>query len=106
MTLALYSDSDCRIEYKYATAGSVLQGHYLTGNAAKLFNDAMEPYKYCQPCRAAAIRSSYGSSYGSNRRRLEDDPNEGYFQCDDDAGYTNVSSSKCGRKNVPVRTAV
>ena len=91
MTLALYSDSDCRIEYKYATAGSVLQGHYLTGNAAKLFNDAMEPYKYCQPCRAAAIRSSYGTSDSSNRRRLEDDPNEGYFQCDDDAGYTNVS---------------
>jgi hypothetical protein len=90
MTLALYMDSDCRIEYKYATAASVLQGKYLTGTTAKLFNDAMEPYKYCQPCRAAAIRSSYGAS-SSNRRQLSDDVNGGYLQCNDDAGYTNVS---------------
>jgi hypothetical protein len=90
ITLALYEDIDCRIEYNYANVSSVLEGKYLTGDASQLFNDAMEPYKYCQPCRAAALSSSYGSDDdGGRRRRLEDDPNDGYFECNDDAGYTN-----------------
>ena len=94
MTLALYEDAKCSVEYmqydnselEYALA----KEGYLTAGYLDTWNDALSVYKYCQPCPAS--NRNYNNNNNNHRgRRLEDDPNEGYFQCDDAAGYTNVN---------------
>lgn len=108
MTYGLYTDARCSIDYKgdeITMQQALLQGDggddLLSVNYLEYWNEAMEIYRVCQPCRAYALNEGYG---GQNRRRqlkegliqksrqLEDnDPNNGLFQCDDAAGYTNVN---------------
>jgi hypothetical protein len=84
MTYALYGDNYCEKEYDgmsvsvetVAASMGLLYGKYL-----RQWNDALEVYKVCQPCRAYNLQysksssgySAYSSStksyyYGSNRR--------------------------------------
>mmetsp|Transcript_10870 Transcript_10870/g.18015 ORF Transcript_10870/g.18015 Transcript_10870/m.18015 type:complete len:449 (-) Transcript_10870:54-1400(-) len=92
MTFGVYTDSKCSIEYMdsdvYADEIIASEG-YLSGADLDTWNTGLDVYKYCHPCPASDRRS--GNNNDNNRRRLEDDPNGGYFQCDDDAGYTNVN---------------
>jgi hypothetical protein len=84
MQNSLYSDEVCKTEYN----GSDLDVDsiayslgMLSGSDLSLWNSYLEPFKVCQPCKAYNL--------GGNRRDLSD--NGGSFQCDDDAGYTNVN---------------
>ena len=94
MTYGLYTDARCSVDYTgdEVTLEQLLKngdGEGLSWENLQYWNDAMEIYRVCQPCRAYAL-----NSYGGDRkkqRQLEDDPNNGLFQCDDAAGYTNVN---------------
>lgn len=54
--------------------------------------------QYCNPCRAANRKTSDGDEHGGKARALGqgydddlEDPNDGYWECNDAAGYTNVN---------------
>jgi hypothetical protein len=111
MTYGLYTDARCSVDYvgDEVTMEQVLFGggehgggdELLSAQYLKYWNEAMEIYRVCQPCRAYALHEGYGGERrrrqlaeqgGQKKRRLEDnDPNNGLFQCDDAAGYTNVN---------------
>jgi hypothetical protein len=111
MTYGLYIDSACKTEYSgfeidvedVAKNMGLLYGDYL-----QQWNDALEVYKVCQPCRAYNLKNNY-QSY--NYRRLDEDeedyedPNDGYFQCDDDADYTNVNQCMKFRTHAELEVA-
>ena len=167
MTYALYTDYVCKNEYdglsvsvdSVAKSMGLLYGDYLDE-----WNDALEIYKVCQPCRAynlqyshsssSSSKSSYqnryskysngkyqyysssassnsgnsgynkynsysyyasqkqnengnGNNYGNGRMLGDDDydPNEGYFECDDDADYTNVNQCMKFRTHAELEVA-
>lgn len=175
MTYALYTDYICKSEYdglnvavdSVAKSMGLLYGDYLDQ-----WNDALEIYKVCQPCRAYNLQYSYSSSkssyssssymnryskysngkyqyysssassnygsssgynkynsyayyasqhqnngggndgynrYGNGRKLADDDdyydPNEGYFECDDDADYTNVNQCMKFRTHAELEVA-
>lgn len=105
----------------------------LYGSSLDAWNDALEVYKVCQPCMAYNLAVDYqannygyydgdyngdsdnsgnsGNSGGSSwwkwggNRKLGDDPNEGYFQCDDDADYTNVNQCMKFRSHADLEVA-
>lgn len=106
MAFGLYTDSICKTEYtgsSYNAATVASQLGYLSGNYLTAWNKAMNQYKQCQPCIATDTRSyrssssssssGYSNRYSKNNggRELGDDENNGYFTCNDDAGYTNVN---------------
>jgi len=110
MTYGLYTDARCSQDYEgeEVTMQQLLQGDggddLLSMEYLDYWNEAMEIYRVCQPCRAYALNNGYGGNnrrqlkekfagqYADNKRKLEDnDPNNGLFQCDDAAGYTNVN---------------
>jgi hypothetical protein len=94
MTYGLYSDEVCKTEYdlpdkdidSITKSMGLLYGSYL-----QKWNDGLEAFKVCQPCKAYNLKNNYASSnyYGSYSD--SSDPNAGYFQCYDDADYTNVN---------------
>jgi len=96
MTNALYTDSNCKTEYEgldvdvetIAASMGLLYGDYLTE-----WNDGLEAWKVCRPCMAHSLANQYvsTSSYNDDDAWQQSDPNEGYFQCNDDADYTNVN---------------
>jgi hypothetical protein len=94
MTYGLYTDSICKTEYdlpdKNIDTITRTMG-LLYGSGLKKWNDGLEAFKVCQPCKAYNLKNTYASSnyYGSYSD--SSDPNQGYFQCYDDAGYTNVN---------------
>lgn len=153
MTYALYEDYVCKTEYdgvsvsvdSVASSMGLLYGSYLDQ-----WNDALEIYKVCQPCRAYNLQysnsnsnyksrySKYSNSngkyqyysqsasasagynkyskysnynYGNGRQRELNnddyyyDPNDGYFQCDDDADYTNVNQCMKFRTHAELEVA-
>lgn len=115
MTHGLYIDSACKTEYdgldvdvdSVAANMGLLYGSYLD-----TWNDALEVYKVCQPCRAYNIKNDYDGGYQDNGdRRLDgdydyyNDVNEGYFQCSDDAGYTNVNQCMKFRTHAELEVA-
>ena len=88
----MYTDASCTVPY---TGGrvrlqDVVEEYYGNSVAADIdmWNEAFGIFHYCQPCKAYTLSSSNNGDDGGGD---EDDPNEGYFQCDDDAGYTNVN---------------
>lgn len=86
MQNALYSDEICKTEYNGSDldVDSVAYSlGVLSGNDLSLWNSYMEPFKVCQPCKAYNLNSG--------RRDLSNYNSGGSFQCDDDAGYTNVN---------------
>lgn len=88
MDLGLYTDSYCTTPYTGSgvSMSSLVNGYY--GNSLDehiaMWNEAFDVFHYCQPCKAYALWNTGGGGG-------DDDSNGGYFQCDDDAGYTNVN---------------
>jgi hypothetical protein len=89
MNLGLYTDSSCTIDYKRGKIKleDVVKYYYGTSvyDHIDTWNEAFSTFHTCQPCKAYKLSSSKSDNYGAN------DPNKGYFQCNDDAGYTNVN---------------
>ncbi|CAB9515996.1 expressed unknown protein [Seminavis robusta] len=129
MTYGLYTDSACKYEYEgldidpdsVSASMGLLYGSYL-----EAWNDALEVYKVCQPCKAYNLQQQssswqYNSSAGAYQYykndddddshddndddSLANDPNEGYFQCDDDAGYSNVNQCMKFRSHAELEVA-
>lgn len=101
MTLGLYTDSACSVEYLgNQTVDDILQqqhqegghrelrGGLLLGENLQIWNDALSVYKVCQPCRAYNLYADQGEQ---QHRTLNDNANDGYFECNDIAGYTDVN---------------
>lgn len=88
MTVGLYTDSSCTLPYtgRKVKAGDFLQysGSNLDNHIAK-WNEAFGIFKHCQPCKAYSLSSKKGNADD------DDNVNGGLFQCNDDAGYTNVN---------------
>jgi len=81
MTYALYEDSVCATEYEgnqynvesIAASMGLLYGYYM-----EQWNNAMEVFKVCQPCRAYNLQNSYkyrssSRNYGGNRDLNEEE---------------------------------
>ncbi|GKY98948.1 hypothetical protein MPSEU_000850600 [Mayamaea pseudoterrestris] len=114
LTLALYTDDICKTEYmgNYVTVEDAAGDEFVTGSNLELFNDAMEYYKYCNPCRAANRKTSDENERGGKVRALgqgydddQEDPNDGYWKCSDAAGYTNVNQCMKFRTHTTFRVA-
>lgn len=92
MTVGLYTDSRCRYEFVHEeiTAQSVVQDMEVLQYIDQ-WNYGLEVYKTCQPCRAYSLQGQNGRQ----RRRTENggnnNANNGYFTCNDAAGYTDVN---------------
>ncbi|GAX29311.1 hypothetical protein FisN_16Hh255 [Fistulifera solaris] len=102
MTLGLYTDAACSVEYmgnqtvddllqqqqQHQGGHRELRGGLLLGEYLQKWNDALSVYKVCQPCRAYNL-------YADGRRQRElnnnNNANDGYFECNDIAGYTDVN---------------
>jgi len=71
MTYSLYTDYICSSEYEgydYNVESVAANMGLLYGSYMEAWNDAMEPFKVCQPCRAYNLQNSYSSgSYGYNK---------------------------------------
>jgi len=99
MSIGLFLDSRCSQDYMgdEITVEDILNNgsndDFLSEYNIEYWNKAMEIHRICQPCRAYALYEGYGDGNNNRdrRRRLDDDPNNGLFQCDDAAGYTNVN---------------
>ena len=94
MTYGLYSDSICKNEYDLPdmNVDTITKSlGLLYGSSLQTWNNGLEAFKVCQPCKAYNLKNTYASSnyYGSYSD--SSDPNNGYFQCYDDADYTNVN---------------
>eukprot|EP00536_Pseudo-nitzschia_multiseries_P012322 jgi/Psemu1/260480/estExt_Genewise1Plus.C_4660012 len=117
MTYALYTDYVCATEYEgydlnvesVAANMGLLYGSYM-----EAWNDAMEPFKVCQPCRAYNLQNSGSSSKSSSYYKTANgwyndddgyDPNNGYFRCDDDADYSNVNQCMKFRSHADLEPA-
>jgi len=120
MTHGLYTDSNCKYEYEGLDTNidSIAKNMgLLYGKYVDQWNDALEIYKVCQPCRAYNINNNYDMGYTyaneaeNGDRRLDgdysysSDVNEGYFQCNDDAGYTNVNQCMKFRTHAELEVA-
>lgn len=112
MTYGLYTDSSCKTEYegldvdvdKVSKTMGLLYGSYL-----QEWNEGLEIFKVCQPCKTSNLGNTYStSSYSENVDEYyyyNGDPNDGYFQCDDDAGYTNVNQCMKFRTHAELEVA-
>lgn len=144
MTYGLYTDYICKTEYTDSSPSveTVAKSMgLLYGSNLDKWNDALEIYKVCQPCKAynLQVTDPYSGSYrysegGDGRRRRmdqqdpnnkntqddmdrdlsyynsyyyydSDDPNQGYFQCDDEAHYTNVNQCMKFRSHAELEVA-
>ena len=129
MTYGLYTDSACKTEYEgldvdvdtVSASMGLLYGSYL-----QQWNDGLEAFKVCQPCKAYNIANDYSTWSYSNKNnsyyytpnndddsshsaedddQYRSDPNQGFFQCDDDAGYTNVNQCMKFRSHAELEVA-
>lgn len=106
MTYALYTDSVCSIEYEgydynvesVAAGMGLLYGEYM-----QQWNDAMEVFKVCQPCRAYNLQNSYkkrSSSYRyysyKNNRDLSDGTDEQTEEKDANRELGNYNNNNNG----------
>ena len=113
MTYGLYTDQYCKTEYEGldVDVDKVAKNMgLLYGNSLNTWNDALEIYKVCQPCRAYNLQNNFDAGYDGGRRldgdySYYDDVNEGYFQCRDDAGYTNVNQCMKFRTHAELEVA-
>lgn len=65
MTYSLYTDYVCATEYEgydYNVESVAANMGLLYGSYMEAWNDAMEPFKVCQPCRAYNLQNSKSSS--------------------------------------------
>jgi hypothetical protein len=115
MTYGLYTDEYCKTEYEGLDVDVERVARnmgLLYGNTLSTWNDALEIFKVCQPCRAYNLENNFDMGYdGDGDRRLAgdysyyDDVNAGYFQCRDDAGYTNVNQCMKFRTHAELEVA-
>ena len=107
MGYGLYTDARCEYEYdgNEVTLQQVTKGndYLLSQENLEYWNEAMEVYKVCQPCRAYALQEGgkhYGGNDNDNNKNNNNndenddyyfDPNNGNFECYDMADYTNVN---------------
>jgi hypothetical protein len=137
MTYTLYTDYICATEYEgnqYNVESIAAKMGLLYGKYMEQWNNAMEVFKVCQPCRAYNLQntkskskssgyysnSKYWSSgnrelsnnngYSANSGWYQDDddsydPNNGYFRCDDDADYSNVNQCMKFRTHAELEAA-
>jgi hypothetical protein len=97
MYYGLFTDDVCKTEYNgnsvdVDTIASNM--NLMSSSDIEQWNTYMEPFKVCQPCKTYNLNSGYSNSDnggGEGDYDIDDDPNNGYFQCNDDAGYTNVN---------------
>eukprot|EP00546_Thalassionema_frauenfeldii_P002251 CAMPEP_0178936684 /NCGR_PEP_ID=MMETSP0786-20121207/25318_1 /TAXON_ID=186022 /ORGANISM="Thalassionema frauenfeldii, Strain CCMP 1798" /LENGTH=439 /DNA_ID=CAMNT_0020615131 /DNA_START=64 /DNA_END=1383 /DNA_ORIENTATION=+ len=109
----IYSDEDCSQESEYVSFSDYVQIHYnyyygSNGNSAaqtwnstfSKWNDYMNVYKICQPCRAYNLlpdgnMRDYEGEEGGRRVREENDgqgdAEQWGYDCYDDAGYRNCN---------------
>lgn len=120
MQLGLYTDSICKTEFTGAASLSDTDAYdsalknagYLTRDTdLTKWNNALNVYKYCQPCRTFDLKNTGYSKNNNDRRRVQDennyyDPNNGLFACTDDAGYTNVNQCMKFRSQTTMQPAV
>jgi hypothetical protein len=113
MTYGLYADSTCKTEYDGSgidiDVDSVAASMgMLYGSSLAQWNEGLEIFKVCQPCRAYNLKNTYVSTSGGGDQgnyNYYNDPNEGYFMCDDDAGYTNVNQCMKFRTHAELEVA-
>jgi hypothetical protein len=101
MTYGLFTDAKCSMDYHgdEVTMESVLlesedshdDSGLLSLEYLDQWNEAMEIYKVCQPCRAYSLKNNNKNNNNQNNNDDDYDPNNGLFQCSDAAGYTNVN---------------
>lgn len=71
MTYSLYTDNICSTEYDgydYNVESVAANMGLLYGSYMEAWNDAMEPFKVCQPCRAYNLQNSKSSSSSSYKK--------------------------------------
>jgi hypothetical protein len=107
MTVALYEDSRCSVEYTGTDVdveAVIADEGYLTGADLEAWNAAMDVYKYCQSCTASNLNDNGNNRdfFRQRQRKLDDG---GYFQCDDAAGYTNVNQCMKFRSKTTMEAA-
>jgi len=120
-TYGIYSDAYCSVEsdyvqihYNYYYGYDGYEAAQTWNSTFEMWNEYMEVYKICQPCRAYSLfpDNSGDNSNDEGRRKLEDnydddgyDANDIYkeyndgdgdeeqwgYNCYDDAGYTNCN---------------
>ena len=110
MALGLYLDDACKEEYigGYTLVDNIAASLGLIyGNDLDSWNKALEVYKVCQPCRAYNLNDNEGGNayYYDNEGCYQEDVNGGYFQCEDDAGYTNVNQCMKFRTHAELEAA-
>lgn len=108
MGYGLYTDARCSVDYTgdEVTPESVFGGDgdggdYLSTEDLEYWNEAMEIYRVCQPCRAYSLNNGGNNKdrrRRKGRRQLDEEPNNGAFDCDDAAGYTNVNQVRTSNR--------
>ena len=109
MTYSLYTDQVCSQEYEgydYNVESVAANMGLLYGEYMEQWNEAMEVFKVCQPCRAYNLQNSYSSSknYGysnnnngnNNNGNNNNDNNNKNNDEDGDGGNDDGSSSSSG----------
>lgn len=117
MTLGLYTENTCTQDYTGDESeldilkayieendddnnnnddGAYDANIYVLEEYIEKWNDAFDIFKICQPCRAYNLGWNKDLTYGEDRQGGnadddDDNANEAYFTCKDDAGYTNVN---------------
>lgn len=115
MTYGLYTDEICKTDYegKDITPDQVAKTlGLLYGDDLTKWNDALEIYKVCQPCKAYNLgnTASHNPTYaysdgGENDYYYYNDVNYGYFECWDAANYINVNQCMKFRTHAELEVA-
>lgn len=110
MTYGLYTDGNCKTEYEGldVSVETVSKGMgLLYGNYLKKWNDGLEIFKVCQPCMAYNLKNNYANTNRNlgNSYNYYNDPNAGYFRCDDPANWVNVNQCMKFRTHADLEVA-
>ena len=95
MTLGVYTDSKCQKDSSYSFSDyrkKLSGGAMADNNAFDTWNQLMDQYKICQPCRAYNREYTYQYDWRRGRDLAEKSDGQGEaepngFNCYDDAGY-------------------
>lgn len=117
MTYALYTDYVCATEYEgyqYNVESIAAKLGLLYGSYMEQWNNAMEVFKVCQPCRAYNLQNSYSSSkskysnrnssykrywYGNGREMTEEEAKQAEEQEDFERKLYNYGNNKYSNYN-------
>jgi len=115
MGIGLYYDSSCSQEYRGGKdMSSILSSNTCSSDDEdgcinldleldyflEYWNAALDIFKICQPCVAYELQGGDDDHHDDRKLRkrrldeedgVDDNVNNGYFECEDEAGYTNVN---------------